>query len=317
MSKKHVEKDLDAVRWRLVEEKKSSGIEFTKISGQGCEREAMMIVTHDYVKSGKFTDIFDFLIDQWDGGDGYQYFHVVSAGFIAQGDVEGLRKMWTTLVAARKDLRKSEELIAMQHYLDVLRKIGDEEHLRELQKEFVERGTSARFYDSNRRVMDEQNFWDIIRRVKEESCHYTVRPGQLQTRLLTYPVEAIEKFDGFFQEKMDKSYDWNLWALAYLAFGGCGDDGFSDFRAWLISEGRDVFESVLADPNSIIDLGIEPHQLEGYLYVTSKAYELKTKKSIPRRASEVLTPSGEEWNEDDDNLKLRYPRLWNHFEEEG
>jgi hypothetical protein len=310
-----VEKDIDLVRLRLVEEKQSSGIEFTDSVLWSCSREAMMIVTHNYVKSGKFKDIFDHLIEQWDGGDGYQYFHVVSEGLIEQGDVEDARQMWTTLIAARKDLRKSEELIAMQHYLDVLRKLGDEKHLREAQREFVERGTSAAFYDSNRRVMDEQNFWDIIRRVKEESHHYIDRPGRLQTRLLTYPVEAIEKFDGFFQEKMDKSYAWNLWALAYLAFGGCSDDGFGDFRAWLISEGQNVFESVLADPNSIIDLGIEPQQLEGYLYVTAKAYELKTKNSIPRRASEILKPSGEEWNENDDDLQLRYPRLWNHFED--
>jgi len=314
MSKRLVEKDISSVYLRLIEEGKSRGIEITRFAAQSFAREAMMIVTHDYVQSGKFKEIFDHLIEQWDGGDGYQYFHVVSEGLIAQGDVDGLRKMWTTLVTARKDLRKSEELIAMQHYLDVLRKLGDEEHLREVQKEFVERGTSARFYDSNRRVMDEQNFWDIIRRVKEESYHYTERPGRLQTRLLTYPVEAIEKFDGFFQEKMDKSYTWNLWALAYLAFGGCSDDSFSDFRAWLISEGQNVFESVLADHDSIIDLRIEPQQLEGYLYVTAKAYELKTKNSIPRHASEILKPSGEEWNEDDD-LKLRYPRLWNHFEE--
>ena len=127
MSKRLVEKDIASVYLRLIEEGKSSGIEITRFVAQSFAREAMMIVTHDYVQSGKFKEIFDHLIEQWDGGDGYQYFHVVSEGLIAQGDVEGLRKMWTTLVTARKDLRKSEELIAMQHYLDVLRKLGDEE----------------------------------------------------------------------------------------------------------------------------------------------------------------------------------------------
>jgi hypothetical protein len=36
-----------------------------------------------------------------------------------------------------------------------------------------------------------------------------------------------------------------------LINGGMSDDGFTDFRYWLISRGRDVYERALADPDSL------------------------------------------------------------------
>ena len=39
---------------------------------------------------------------------------------------------------------------------------------------------------------------------------------------------------------MDDSYRWDLWGAAYLANGGCSDDGFDYFRGWLIGQGRKV-----------------------------------------------------------------------------
>jgi hypothetical protein len=45
--------------------------------------------------------------------------------------------------------------------------------------------------------------------------------------------------------------DRDQWGAAYLANGGCSDDGFDYFRGWLIGQGRKVYETVLADPDSL------------------------------------------------------------------
>lgn len=45
-----------------------------------------------------------------------------------------------------------------------------------------------------------------------------------------------------------------LWAAGYLINDGCSDDGFEYFRAWLIAQGREVFERVVADPDALAGL---------------------------------------------------------------
>jgi hypothetical protein len=45
-----------------------------------------------------------------------------------------------------------------------------------------------------------------------------------------------------------------LWAAAYVINGGCSDDGSDYFHGWLILQGKDVFERVVADPDSRAEL---------------------------------------------------------------
>ena len=61
---------------------------------------------------------------------------------------------------------------------------------------------------------------------------------------------------------------------------GCSDDGFIDFRAWLIAQGREVYFAALADPDSLAD--VVPYGdccFEQLSYVGDYAYEQLTGKS--------------------------------------
>jgi hypothetical protein len=49
----------------------------------------------------------------------------------------------------------------------------------------------------------------------------------------------------------DALYRYDLWAAAYLIGGGCSDDGFIDFRAGLIAQGRDWYHKAAASPDSL------------------------------------------------------------------
>lgn len=35
--------------------------------------------------------------------------------------------------------------------------------------------------------------------------------------------------------------------------GGCTDDGFMDFRTWLVAQGKEVYMAALKDPDSLVD----------------------------------------------------------------
>ena len=97
-------------------------------------------------------------------------------------------------------------------------------------------------------------------------------------------------------------------ALALLFTGGCSDDGFDYFRDWLVSEGRDIFNGALADPESLADLPpVEDSELETMRYVADEVYEEKTGGTMETRMRDSGEPAGEEW--DEDTVTDRYPRL--------
>ena len=39
--------------------------------------------------------------------------------------------------------------------------------------------------------------------------------------------------------------------------GGCGDDGLSDFRGWLIGEGKKTYFKALSNPETLEELNHE------------------------------------------------------------
>ncbi|MCP9948495.1 DUF4240 domain-containing protein [Actinomadura madurae] len=81
-------------------------------------------------------------------------------------------------------------------------------------------------------------------------------PGAL-TDLLT-GLEAAQITDFYVKaiEVTDTAYRQPLWNAAYLIEGGCGDDGFMDFRDGLILLGRETFTRAVADPDSLAGLPV-------------------------------------------------------------
>ncbi len=76
---------------------------------------------------------------------------------------------------------------------------------------------------------------------------------------------------------MDAANLIDLWGAAYLVNGGCSDDGFHDFRAWLVGRGRHVYESALKNPDTLVDvLDGEPVSGFGLDVAAARVYEEKT-----------------------------------------
>lgn len=99
--------------------------------------------------------------------------------------------------------------------------------------------------------MTHDAFWRII----DEARHSTQRASEIPDWLVDYLSHLEEREIADFElrlwECMHRSYDAHLWLGAVIVLGGCGDDSFDYFRAWLISQGRGSFESALADTDSM------------------------------------------------------------------
>ena len=91
-------------------------------------------------------------------------------------------------------------------------------------------------------VLDERGvFWRLIElsRKGSEGDLY-MQLDNLRERLMKLTEEEVRSFDRILWELMDESYRADLWGAAYVIKGGCSDDGFDYFRAWLIMQGERI-----------------------------------------------------------------------------
>ncbi|QKG26889.1 DUF4240 domain-containing protein [Actinomadura verrucosospora] len=184
--------------------------------------------------------------------------------------------------------------------------------------------------------MDERAWWDLIEDARAEAGeHADDRDspddpliGLVTDRLLALDGPGIVAFDATLTRILDTAYRRPLWNAAYLIEGGCGDDGFMDFRAGLALLGRDVFTRAVDDPDSLADVPTVVRMAkedkgwigaEGLLYAAVKAYErvIGEREAFDTAVEAALAsmqgleqPLGETWDVDDDAENRRHlPRL--------
>jgi hypothetical protein len=156
--------------------------------------------------------------------------------------------------------------------------------------------------------MNIDEFWEIIANGSNSDEPETIIRNELEK----LSPDEIASYQSHFDTLHANAYRWSLWGAAYLIGGGCSDDGFTDFRYGLISMGKDVYESALADPDSLASLGPDVEIAnEDFGYLAQEVYEEKTENEIPRiEYTAPIEPTGEEWDFDDENENSkRLPRL--------
>lgn len=163
--------------------------------------------------------------------------------------------------------------------------------------------------------MDEQAFWKIVDEAKAEAGDdLEARADSLSDALRELAASEVQGFQRQFDLMMKRAFRWDLWGAAYLMNGGCSDDGFHYFREWLISEGRQAFETALADPDSLAESAdYENYELESFGYVALEV--LQTMGVAPLARDPALSqskPSGDPWDEDD--LAAMFPKLAARFD---
>jgi hypothetical protein len=178
--------------------------------------------------------------------------------------------------------------------------------------------------------MDVDEFWILIETARATDG----KPfGEALVDVLAgLPLDRILDYEDCFNAVHESVYRWDVWAAAYLIHGGCSDDGFTYFRAGLISLGRKWFERVAAKPDSLarhplvgdsesVDDLEEALLQEPALYAARAAYDRVTgvKDSFydAQDAREVGKPKdysrpdlGEDFDfDDEDEMFRRLPKL--------
>jgi len=152
-------------------------------------------------------------------------------------------------------------------------------------------------------------------------------PGAVTAELVTLTGPELVDWYVTRVRVADSAYRHPLWQAAYLIEGGCGDDGFMDFRDGLILQGREVFTRAVADPDSLADVPVIRLMaadkgwvgFESLNYLVRGAYEqvagsaesLEEALEVALRdLSRPSEPAGVSWDGEDDEANRRHlPRL--------
>jgi hypothetical protein len=122
--------------------------------------------------------------------------------------------------------------------------------------------------------MDVKQFWRIIeesrRRAKGDQAAQADALYDLVERVA--PDEVVS-FDEHFRNCMYAANRTDLLAAATVIDGfWASTDAFQDFRSWLVSQGQEIFEAALQDPNNLADV-LEPDdnfEFEEFCYIAGR-----------------------------------------------
>lgn len=133
--------------------------------------------------------------------------------------------------------------------------------------------------------------------------------------------EDIIVFNRIYHQKMRRAYTWDLWAAGYIIGRGCSDDGFTEFRNYVIGHGREFYEAALRDPDGMAETlgtvreerGIRLPYLPTSDFIPRVVLELRGEEPGPFKMINTRDPAGTRWSETRADLCARCPRLWKRF----
>ena len=170
--------------------------------------------------------------------------------------------------------------------------------------------------------MDTTTFWELLELSRHETADQDERSEWLTAELAGRPPGDVADFQIHLDTAREQVDTWHLWAAAHLLCGGCSDDGFHYFQAWLIGLGHAGCTRITADPDALADVVLaadETPEWESLDYVAPEAYRLITGEpdgldtALLARGHQVKggpQPTGEGWDLDDPAEQARrLPRL--------
>ena len=166
--------------------------------------------------------------------------------------------------------------------------------------------------------MTEEKFWSLIDSSREKFPQTMSASADFLTAVLSEgTVQDCIDYHNRLWDLIAESYRWDLWGAAYIINGGCSDDSFLYFRAWLVGNGQLRFRAALADPEAVGDWVNDGDRIfcEAMLGPGQRAYESITGTSMPHTLQTTKYPQepiGEPWDEPD--LARTFPRLTAKFE---
>ena len=163
--------------------------------------------------------------------------------------------------------------------------------------------------------MDRDIFWQMIEDARKRSH------GDLEAERLILIDELSKKSEAeiiefyiIYETVLSETYHADLWNACTLINCGCHEDGFLNFRAWLIAQGKEIFYQAVNDPETLVAVVSQDNRhkvrFEVFSYVALDAYENKTGYELELENIELPSPGRLVGKLLEQNkLSAKFPRL--------
>jgi hypothetical protein len=294
--------------------------------------EASWIVLNKWIKEGQMKGLVEWAVSNFDTMSGDKFIWRISDELVKRKDKTNLRKLWKGIISQRrrhfgntfpkdsinltpqKQKEKQAVLSAMKEYIETLKVLNDQIEAKRVQEDvdlfIAGKKRKSTLLPDKRKITDDL-FWQLIDETKKSSNICSEQVDILTEKLECFSETEIRKFQKLFERSMDDLYSWDIWALAFISRGGCSDDEFDYFRAWLIWQGKEAFDVALVDIYGVANCitGEDP-QCENLLYAVETAFENKTGRELVSKRK-IVPLKGHEWKEN--TLIQQYPELCKQF----
>jgi hypothetical protein len=167
--------------------------------------------------------------------------------------------------------------------------------------------------------MTETEFWALVTRSEGDACGEDLLNNLKQT-LTQLDDESLKAFDKHFGQQMRRSYSWAVWGAAYIITGCDSEYAFAEFRAFLISLGKDWYDKIIDNPDALGELTVWPLKdnyaypfIEDYDLIAGQLFEDRTGTELPFVPSGNATPAGKKFSSKAKDLRKTYPKLSARF----
>lgn len=174
-------------------------------------------------------------------------------------------------------------------------------------------------------LMAEDQYWSLIADSLKLAKASEGQDEYLIQRLKELSPVDIIGFDLTTDDLTNRIYTSTMWCAGYLMNEGCSDDGFIDFRNWVVSRGKDVYYKAAEDADTLISQTkiMDDDDIPGFEefgYVASEAFKIKTGADIEDYVDSPIVYNQDidfDWDDDEpETMQAICPLLYDYYWEE-
>ena len=171
--------------------------------------------------------------------------------------------------------------------------------------------------------MNEESYWAIVDSSLKTTKNLAEQEQFLLSALKKITPQEIIGFQLTTSYLLNETYTSEMWCAGHIMNTRCSDDGFEDFRCWVISRGKEVYYKAKENPDTLVNEyaeGCEEYAFELFGYVAMEAFEEATGEDLLGSIEgagtfEVpFTPIEFNWKPGDPESMIKIcPRLYDKF----
>lgn len=164
--------------------------------------------------------------------------------------------------------------------------------------------------------MTRDGFWQIVAQLIAKTRGNLERfTTALDKHLKSLTTDEIEDFARHYADMLNEANTTGVLEVAYIIGCGASNDGYMDFRCWIVFQGEPQFKNIVENPDYLgtYDPKADPIEQWSCEYHPMWAYEDATGNEL-QHFDVAVYPDAESDFDKPKTLAKRYPKLWKRIQ---